>query len=276
MRGMHRYLAIAIATGSLIGAAGDVRAQAQLSPPTLDKGVWIDATHTSFKDFDVNLPSTVWTIAGRIPVGSRLGVNVDVPFSYASLDVGGSSQASSVFGNPYVGVDFAPRRDLSLELGTRLPINTLDEQSLADAIAVIADPFRLEAFIEDHIPIQVAASFSRPIYNGFGIRARAGAVTLVYTGDDEEEDEAPTALDYGVAGTYAAGPAQLGIGLIGRWDVSADDGDFGSNSFHQASLTADIGLGPVRPGVAIRMPLDSEFRDLVSSSLGLYLRVPIQ
>ncbi len=275
MRTTHRYLGMAIAA-AITATAGVAQAQSYLSPSLLEKGVWIDATHTSFKQFDVSLPSTVWTVSGRLPVGSSFGVVADVPFSYASLDFAGTSESSGVIGNPYVGVDFAPRGNISLEIGTRLPFNTADEESLADAIAVIADPFRLEAFLDDHIPVQAAATLSQSLSGGLGFRARAGVVTLVYTGDDEEQDEAATALDYGVVGTYAAGPARFGLGFMGRWDASADGGDFGANSFHQASLTADIGLGCLRPGVAVRMPLDSDLRDLVNASVGLYLRVPIR
>ncbi len=273
MKRIDRLVAIAVVAFTATGGA--VQAQSYLSPSLLEKGVWIDAMHTSFEEFDVNLPSTIWTISGRLPVVSRLGATVEIPFSYASLDFAGASETSSVLGNPYVGLDFMPAQRVSVEIGTRLPLNTVDEASIADAIAVVADPFRLEAFLDDHIPVQAVATYSQPIPCGFGLRVRAGVVTLMYTSDDDDQDKTTTALDYGVVGTYVAGPAQLGLGFMGRWDASAEEGDFGANSFHQVSFTADMGLGPVRPGIAVRMPLDTDFRDLVNASVGVYLRVPI-
>lgn len=273
MRRSNTFVAVALAAASVVSAQA-AEAQSLLLPGMLEKGVWIEATHTSFEEFDVDAPSSVIMLSGRLPVGSRFGVTVDLPFSYASYDVDGGDESNTVFGNPYVGVDVAALEGLMVEVGTRLPLNTADAESVADLIAAVADPFRAEAFLDDQVPLLASATYSYPLASGFGIRARAGVATLFYTGDEDDRDT-ESVLDYGLVGTYTAGPAQLALGVAGRWDAGADEGDFTDNSVHQAALSADVEVGSVRPGVSVRVPLDSNFGDVVKSSVGFYLRVPM-
>lgn len=66
------------------------------------------------------------------------------------------------------------------------------------------------------------------------------------------------------------------LGVAGRWAASVDEGSFSENSLHQLGLSADVLLKGVRPGISVRIPLDEEYRDLVKSSVGLYLQVSVR
>jgi hypothetical protein len=257
-------------------AAQPAAAQSFLLPSTPEKGVWVEASHTSFKGFEASFPSTVWYVSGRLPLTSGLRAVVDVPFSYAKMDLfgAGAETSSSVFGNPYLGVEFAASRQLLLELGTRVPLTTADSESFADMVAFLADPQRPEAFLEDMVPLSTAATFQQSLAPGLALRARGGVTALFHTGEESGDPDAT--LDYGVMGTYTVGAAQVGLGVSGRWYTTSDEGGFAENSLHHAGLSADVRLGRIRPGIALRVPLDSEYREVVRSTVGVYLQVPVR
>jgi hypothetical protein len=272
----RRQSIIAFALAAVTATAVQpVSAQSVLLPSTPEKGVWVEATHTRFKGFEASLPTTVWYVSGRVPLTSRIRAVVDVPFSHARLDIfGEGEQASSVVGNPYLGLEFAARSRVRLELGARAPLNTGDEESFADVIAFVADPLRPEAFMDEVVPVSAGLTFQQTLPAGLALRARGGVTTLFHTGKDTSDPE--SAIDYGVLGSYTAGPAQVGIGVSGRWYATSDDGNVAETSLHHAGLSADVRLGRVRPGISGRVPLDREYRQVVKSSVGVYLQVPLR
>jgi hypothetical protein len=275
MRLIRSYSASVLAAAALF-AAQPAEAQSFLLPATPEKGVWVEAARADFKGFEAAFPSTTWFVSGRLPVLPRLSAVVDVPFSYAKLEVpGADSETSSVFGNPYVGAEFAavPGR-VKLEAGLRLPLNTADSESFADVFAVLGDPQRMEAFMDNTVPVTAAVNLEHAVTSALGVRTRAGVMTAFYTGDDAPDTD--VALDYGAVGTYTAGLARVALGFSGRWFTTADEGDFGENSLHHLGLGADVKVGRVRPGVSVRIPLDGDYRDMLGSSVGVYLQVPLR
>lgn len=268
------FFAFALAAASL-GAVQPLAAQSVLSAPTPDKGLWIDAAYSDFAESEIGFPSTVWYLAGRLPLAARINAMVDVPVSHARVDVDGEgAESSTVLGNPYLGVEFAATPRLRLELGARAPLTTADEESFADLTALVSDPLRGEAFVENLVPVTGAATWTQPLTSALSLRLHGGATAFFDTGDDDADTE--TALDYGAAGSYTAGRARLGLGVTGRWAASADEGGFADNSLHFAGASADFLMRGVRPGVSVRVPLDSDYRDVVNSTVGVYLQVPLR
>jgi hypothetical protein len=270
-----RFVLTAAVAAASLSTAQPATGQSLLIPATPGKGVWIEASHADFKGFDANLPSSVWYLGGRLPVTPRLRAVVDLPFSHAKLDaIEDGATSSTVFGNPYLGVEYVATERLLLELGTRAPLNTADEASFADVLALLADPQRAESFMEDVVPLSAAAGYVRPVSSAISVRTR-GAVTAFFPiGENDSSTE--TAIDYGISGTYAAGAARLGLGVSGRWFATSDEGSFGENSLHHAGLSGDVVVRGVRPGIALRIPLDRDYRDVLGSSIGLYLQVPLR
>ncbi len=270
--------AVALLAVSTVGVQ-HAGAQSYLMPSTPERGIWLEASHPNIKSpLEVTTPSSAWFLSGRHPVTSRISGVAEAPFAYGKLDIAGlpEGDGSTVFGNPYLGMEFAHSDRVTLELGARIPMTTADEDSFGDVVGVLADPLRSEAFLEDVVPLSGAVSFREtlPVGEGATVRARGGIVTMFYTGDDEELDETTTFVDYGVTGTYPIGIARRGAGVSGRWNASESEGKFSDNSLHQLGLSADASVrGFIRPGISLRVPLDKDYRDLVGSTVGLYVQV---
>jgi hypothetical protein len=273
MHNRRQLFALVLTSAAL--AAAPAAAQDFTLPPAAAKSISLEGVYTDFEGLDASFPSTVWFLTGRAPLTQTLGAVVDLPFSYAKVDTGLDEESNSVIGNPYVGIEYAAMPMLKLELGGRLPLTSSDEDSFADLLAVASNPMRAEAFISDVVPVTAAATLTRDLTPTFSLRARAGATEFFYTGD-EDDAESETSVDYGVAGTYTNGNARLGLGVSGRWLASAEEGDFGENSFHFIGGSVDVLVRGVRPGLTVRLPLDGDYSDAVKSSIGLYLQVPVR
>jgi hypothetical protein len=273
MHNSRTWFALAIASASLAAAAPS-GAQELLLPAAPAKGVTLEGAYTDVDGSLIEFPSTVWFLTARAPLTDRVSAVVDLPFAYARVDDGTDSETNTVIGNPYLGVEYAASSQLKLEFGTRAPLTSAGDDSFADVYGFLSDPLRGEAFVEDLVPVKFAAVLTREVSPSFSLRALGGATELFYSGDSESDQE--TTVDYGVAGTLTSGNARFGLGFSGRWLATADEGSFGDNSFHYAGGTADILFRGVRPGISVRIPLDSELREAVNSTFGLYLQVPLR
>jgi hypothetical protein len=273
MISIRKSFVLALGIGALTSAP-QLQAQSFLMPGTPSRGVWMEATHTSFKVLEADLPTTVWYLAGRLPIGPRIGLVADLPFSHARVEILGASESSSVVGNPYLGVDFAASPRLELALGTRLPLTSADEESFADIFAVVADPERTEAFAEQMVPVIARATWRHHLSPAVGLRAHGGVTGFFPTADDAGDADA--AADYGLLASYETGPARFAAGVSGRWLATSDEGSFSDNSLHHAGISTDLAVGRVRPGLSLRVPLDSDYRRVVSSSVTLYVQVPLR
>lgn len=278
--------ALAVALGAALWTASPAGAQTFHLPAAPEKGVWMEASYADLKPvefggievLEASFPTTTWFLSGRVPINDRWRALVDVPFAHARASfAGGPKQSSSVLGNPYLGVEYLTRGSLVVETGVRLPLTTADEESFADVVAFLADFQRGEAFLEDVVPVSGAVTYEHGFSNGMSLRGRTGVVGLFYTGEAEDVDN-EALIDYGLLATYPAGHARFGLGLYGRWWATElfEDGGFSDNSVHHASLSADYQIGRVRPGVSVRMPLDSDYDDVVKTTVGLYVQVPIR
>lgn len=271
-------IAAASAFAAAALSAGTASAQSILLPGTPEKGITFEAAHANFREDAASTASAVFFLSGRLPLGERLRLIADVPVAHGSFagELGELFDGeSTVLGNPKLGLELAALPSLVVEGSVRLPLGTASETSVGDVIGILSDPQRAEAFAMDVVPATAAFTYQVPVAGALGLRARAGATHLFYTGD-EADVENTTLLDYGLFGTYPAGPARLGLGVSGRYNASGDEGDFGDRSLHFAGATADFQVAGVRPGVSLQVPLDSEHREVVGPSFGLYLQVPLR
>ncbi len=275
MNGIRSGL-IAALLGVVLMGAQPLAAQSYLLPGTPQKGVWLEISHPDVEVFEVSAPSTAWYASGRYPLAPRFWGVAELPFAYGKLNrpAGVESDGSTVLGNPYLGIEYALTDRIQLEAGGRLPLTTADEQSFGDVVGFLADPLRGEAFMQDVVPISGGVVFHHGLAGGVDLRARGGLTSLFWRGDDDL-GETMTALDYGVMALVPRGAARFGGGVTGRWDVSADEDGFAENSLHQLGLNADYAFGRMRPGITLRVPLDSDYRDMVKSSVGISLQVTL-
>jgi hypothetical protein len=273
--------ALVVGASSLAAPAAG---QGFLMPEAPERGVGLEVSHPTFKDrdlFDMTFATSVWYLTGQLPLTSRISGRADIPLAFADFKGNDVLGSSTVMGNPYVGVAFTAIPELSVELGTRLPLTTADEESFADVIGLLGDMQRSEAFLEDVIPVNAGAVYRHHVTPAFALQARGGVTQLFFRGDSSDEDNI-TFLDYGLFGTYAmnvnarvVNEARFGAGFSGRWNASEDADGFSENSLHMLGLTADLSMGRVRPGILVRIPLDEAYREVLRSSVGLYVQVPL-
>jgi hypothetical protein len=277
MKALYRRLGASVLALVLLAlaAAGPLNAQDILMPEGPEKGVWIQMSHPEFTDdLRVTATSSVWYLGARYAVTPWLRAVADVPFSYGKWDETGAEQ-SSALGNPYLGAEFVALPQVMFDFGARVPIGRSDKANCACMIAALNDPMRMEAFGEDWLPISGGVTFAQATPFGFNLRARAGVVGMFYSGSESDVD--PEAMvDYGISGTYPVNIARFGFGFSGRWFASEAEGTFSENSLHQMGLTADVLVAGVRPGLALRIPLDRDWREDHRFSIGAYLQVPLR
>lgn len=258
---------------AFVVAAPSLRAQTYHLPATPEKGVWVEAAYADLEGLSQSFPSTLWFVSGRIPLTSEIRAVADVPFAHSRMSFeGGARESSSVLGNPYLGLEYA-RGALLVETGARMPLNTIDSESFADVIGLLGDIQRSEAFTDEVVPVSGAVAYEHGLPRGASVRGRAGIVGLFATGDEEDND---ALIDYGVLGTYPVGPARLGLGFYGRWIATEDEGDFQDNSIHHLALSGDVQFRRVRPGISVRVPVDKAYDDILNSTIGLYLQLPLR
>lgn len=277
MNGMGRVRTFA-ALAVMLGGWSPAVAQEYHLPATPTKGVWVEATYADLEGFDQSFPSTVWFVSGRLPLTSSVRLVADLPLAHSKMRIGaGARETNTVLGNPFVGVEYA-RSSLVLGTGVRLPVNSIGEDTFADAVAFLSDFQRGEAFLDDVVPVTATATWVHALPVGVSLKAQAGVVGVFPRGgDDDEEDEDTEALvDYGLMGTVPMGQARFGLGLYGRWAATEDTGGFQDNSVHHVALSGDYRWGNVRPGVAVRIPIDDAYGEILNATVGVYVQVALR
>jgi hypothetical protein len=200
----------------------------------------------------------------------------ELPFSYVNWDTpqGPDLGAKQTFGNPYFGLEFHLRRTpLFLEFGVRAPLAAdIDEENGEATLNGIFTDFvdRSEAFATDFIPITGFVNYILSSRTGFSLRLRGGPSFWIASGDNEESE---TFILYSAQVFYETELLRFGGGFSGRYSASMEGGDFSDRSMHQLTFGLDIILGTFRPGLYIRIPLDDEYKELISSVFGISLGI---
>jgi hypothetical protein len=220
-----------------------------------------------------NLTTTSFTLfaAGTISVTEAVGVAFDVPYARAAYDIAEAESSSSI-GNPYVGVEYAmPAFGLQLTGGARLPLAKLEIDNLVgQALGILSTVDRMEAFMAETATLQASARVTREVAPRFFVSGRLGANMALYTDTEEGEDSSDLFTVYGAQGWYQTGALRVGGGFLGRLLVTGEEGtSFSDNSLHEAGLWLDYAVGPARPGIFIRMPLDDDMSEIMDFTIGL-------
>jgi hypothetical protein len=225
---------------------------------------------------DLSFLTSATFLSGRFPVTRNVVFSGELPFSYVNYDIpqGPDLGARQTFGNPYFGLEFHFRRTpLFFEVGARAPLTAGIEKENGEAtinggLTDFVD--RAEAFATDAVPITGFVNYILSSRTGFSLRLRGGPSVWIASGDREESE---TFILYSVQAFYETGILRFAGGFSGRYLASADNGDFGERSFHQLTFGLDIILGMFRPGVTIRIPLDDEYKDMISTVFGISLGI---
>ena len=257
---------------------------AALAAPAAAQSTWLDREHrpsvlveTLFPNFDgggTDFPTWTWFAATRLPLGSTKMFVGELPYSHGQIDNGGSTGGQGSIGNPYLGIEYAPKPSgLLVELGMRIPLAN-DEKLLPFIVGYYTDAERQEAFVPDQLTVRLglhyhhAANAASPI--AYDVRVTPSAWIST---SDGFVGESEMYVGYGAWLRYEGQTARVGGGLTGRWNATNDGADFGEASVHQLDLGADFLAGSVRPGVMVKLPLDDDLTNVLGSVVGVTVTV---
>jgi hypothetical protein len=270
---MRRVAPVSASVFLALTAATAAPAQTIWTPIEHQLSVNVEALHPRFKlarDADVSALSGAVFLTGVLPVSPHGMIVIELPFARSSVAVAvaGESSSNSAFGNPYIGLQVGAgtsARGFVGELGVRPPI-VGDNDAGAGSIGAWTDLDRLEAFTNKLTTLSGAANiYARgPRTRG---RLRLG-LTEQFFGQDVVDYE--TILDYGVLGSVDVDRLRLGAALTGRYPLT-ESGSFGDRAFHHAAASASMSFEQLRPGLFVRVPFDSDIREVVQSTFGITL-----
>jgi len=257
---------------------------ALLSAPAAAQSTWLDREHRPsvlvevlFPSFDgggTDFPTWTWFAATRLPLGTNKMFVGELPYTHGQIDNGGATGGQGSIGNPYLGIEYAPKPSgLLAEFGVRIPLAS-DDKLLPFVVGYYSDVERQEAFVPDQVTVRLglhyhhAASAASPVAYDVRVTPSGWIKTSDgFLGDSEMY------VGYGAWLRYEGPTARVGGGLTGRWNATNDGANFGEASVHQLDLGADFLAGSVRPGVMFKLPLDDGLSDALDSVIGVSVTV---
>ena len=261
--------------------------------PAAAQSVWLDRDHRSsvfvealFPDLltaartmqaDSSFPTWTWFVGARVPVSRTVWLEAELPYTRIEFDSEFIDITGSKIGNPYVGVEVAPNPDrgMRFEVGLRAPVVNVDDAEDLAAVfnGVLTDVDRRDAFYPDILPVHTGIRYHQSALttkSGVGFDIRLTPDILIPVGDNDGDTE----VELGYLGTvqYAMPSMRVGAGFTGAW-IATGDQDFDQDSSHQLEFMADFLKGSVRPGVQLKIPLDSEPFDIMNLVWGFSLNI---
>ena len=224
----------------------------------------------------------------RAPIGRYVTFVAEVPFAYGDTDLGPGfdlDEETSTIGNPYVGIELGePWSPVSVHVGGRAPV--VGEVTAATSIGLFADIVdRPEAFIPENASGSLAVHLRQPLRGGVVLLGHGG-VTAWFPTDGGQADPDLHAV-YGARMGWVGRRATLLGGLSGRADLGeafvcpvgpgeCRDADLAERTLHQVAFAGATRIGPLVPGVELRVPLDDDVRELVDVALGFSLTLELR
>lgn len=249
--------------------AGTLSAQSLWTNPGAGASLQLEILRPDFRPEELAFGGATGAgfVTAHVPLAGAWTLVADLPFSRAAWDAPDGAGSSTLVGNPYVGVEWQSAGRLTAGLGVRAPVGDRDDADKLGPILVgiSGELERMEAFLPETLGLYAAAAYRAPLSGPLSLRLRGGTAFL--TGDGGSDD---LLLGYTGQLRYASGALDARGGLTGRANVTTDDEDADRTS-HQVVLAADYGIGPVRPGLQLRLPLDGDVRDVTGFTVGIGL-----
>jgi hypothetical protein len=250
--------------------AGELSAQSLWTNPAQGRAsLELEMLRPNFSDEELVFTGATGAgfLTGRVRLTERWHVVADLPFARAAWDVSDETGTSNTLGNPYLGVEWTQSERFGGELGLRMPLNDVEDidQLAATLVGMAGELERLEAFMPETLGLYAAGSYRQPLAQALSLRLRANTAFL---GGDGGPDD----LLVGYTGQlwYQQGRLNVGSGLTGRANVTTDD-DEADRASHQWIVAGDYRVGQLRPGLQLRVPLDSDVREVTDFTVGVTL-----
>lgn len=268
---MRAQSVLGIVTG-LVGGLSTA-AGAQVFQPWGDpapRAVSLDVFRPAFDGGGTSTFTTINQIGLRFSTGSMVVV-AELPIVLAKVD--GAQSGATLIGNPLLGVSSDPNRSFIGGLAVRIPVVSVStlEKGFAQEVGVIGDFADLEAYAEDVLTIQGTAGYRYRTPEHLALRLAVRPTFMAPTGSNNADSE--LLLDYGVQVGYETSGYTAGMVFNGRAIVTEPGLSFGERTVHELLLGGSVIAGQWRPGVILRVPMDSELDNVLQPSIGIKLEV---
>jgi hypothetical protein len=281
----HRLPAILVISLLAISVLTICVLTSALPPPTeAAQTMWLpreERTSISFEFIKTKLEqesrytfwTSAWFVSGRVQATENWNVVFDIPFAHLGFDEEFSAwgpDGGTSLGNPYMGAEYISDDYDILEFGMRIPVASADDSG-GLVWGVISDRERFEAFLLDTATVQFVYNYKRAWEAGGALWVRGGPTFLIGTSGGGSEFLA----DYGFMGGYSKRRLEVIGGVTGKMLLTTGEG-LAERSFHHLGVTGSYDTGRVRPGAAIRIPLDEDLGRGVSFFWTLNVTVHFQ
>ena len=237
-------------------ASGHAHGQSLWLPRDRDRSLLVEALHPRLETIDEDFFTAAFFLDARWSLSPKVFLVGELPYArfrgdfyYYTISPGRSESTS---GNLYLGIEVrGSESPIFGEFGVRLP--TTEERKYGASVVGDRADLPRAAFVENAVPITVAFNL-REVSAGIVSRLRLGTTILIPT-----EGRLDTELLglYSLQMGYEGRAARLGVALSGRVLVTSEYGNLGERSTNQMELHADFGPWRFRPGVELKLPLDS-------------------
>jgi hypothetical protein len=234
-----------------------------------NRSVSLDMVRPAFDGGGTSTLTTINQLGARWRVGSVVLIG-QLPFVNAKVD--GASSGALLIGNPFFGAGTSSTGRFFGDIGVRIPVVSAStaERQFAELVGLIGDWQDLEAYLEDVLTIRGTAGYRYRAANHFGMRAALRPTLAAPVGGNGGDSE--LFLDYGIQGGYETDRASAGLTFTGRALVT-ESGSIGERTVHDVALGGSMTFGRFRPGVLIRVPIENDVGNALSTSLGITLQL---
>ncbi len=259
-------IALSLLTGAIPSSA-----QPFWIPRDGKQAVMLEFLRPSFEGVDAEFYSGAVFASARLAVSSHFAIVGEVPYAHheSNFDLfggGSTTESGNTIGNIYLGLETIPGSSpFFAEFGVRAPLASEDE-FLAGLTGTFSDVTRWEAFLPNFLSIHAAVNLHEVSRSNIEYRLRFCPAVVIPTEDGASDDTelfAIYAWEVGYRGRYV----RIGTALSGRVLITEDFSNLGERSLNQFELHGDFGPWSIRPGLELRLPLDS-WSDLVPVVLG--------
>jgi len=253
-------------------APGSVRCQSLWIPRDRDQSVLLEILKPGLEYIDEDTFTAAFFLDGRFALGPNVFLVGEIPFSRFAGDyyffVGSPHRSEAAPGKVYLGVEIRGSESPFFgEFGVRLP--TSDENEFGANLTGSGSDRARVAFGANNVSVHAAVNLREVSASGIAARLRLGTILLLPT-----ESNSPSPLPFitsppflgrttELLGVYAwqigyeRRVVRVGGALSGMILFTDDRGNLGERSTNQLEFHSDFGPWRVRPGIELRLPLDS-------------------
>lgn len=253
------------ATAAGLLALGTPAVAGAQTPFQLDRGsataAWAQVQRPSFKGSGIS----AWLVdaGARIRISSQAYLLADVPLVTTSVSGGLSGEDGFMVGNPFLGIEFLSG-GVRAELGLRPSLVSDNAPFNSVLVGAIANIERLEAYAPAW---SFSADVSYALADASGLRFEVGGGPMLALPKGGGKN--PIYANYRAGFGLEVSQVRFMSYLSGRWYVNDSGANFGEATVHQLTLAGTYVVQRVRPTLFVRVPLDKDLSDVLSTMVGL-------